>query len=388
MAINFKLELETAAKNMILVHEPELLIKMILRMAIQKLHVVHASVLLFSKEKQSYILTDSRGSLQATMPVGFARVDKDDPLIYFFKVTRENLIFRQQAVVAAEARIFLKKRCVDERTKQLLSHVLYQMQVFDSVVSIPSFFGKDLLAVLLLGKKKNGTDLGADELDFFIALSSNMAMAIRNAQLFKELGLELEKKQQLFVRFSISLAATIEAKDLYTHGHTTRVTNLSLAIAEKLKLKNKKAVSERFLEHLHMASLLHDIGKIGVPEHILNKKGDLTIGERNRIKEHPMIGATILQPLRELDLPMLGVKHHHERFDGSGYPDGLKGEQIPLIASIISVADTFDAMTTDRPYRLRLSKDDAINEIKRVSGKQLDPYITSTFVELCQENKV
>jgi len=215
-----------------------------------------------------------------------------------------------------------------------------------------------------------------------------MAMAIRNAHLFKELGLELEKKQQLFVRFSISLAATIEAKDRYTHGHTTRVTNLSLAIAEKLKLKNKKAVSERFLEHLHMASLLHDIGKIGVPEHILNKKGDLTIGERNRIKEHPMIGATILQPLRELDLPMLGVKHHHEHFDGSGYPDGLKGDQIPLIASIISVADTIDAMTTDRPYRLRLSKNDAVNEMKRVSGKQLDPYITSTFVELCQENKV
>ncbi|MCX5705853.1 MAG: HD domain-containing protein, partial [Candidatus Omnitrophica bacterium] len=175
---------------------------------------------------------------------------------------------------------------------------------------------------------------------------------------------------------------------LYTHGHTTRVTNLSLAIAEKLKLKNKKVVSERFLEHLHMASLLHDIGKIGVPEHILNKKGDLTIGERNRIKEHPIIGATILQPLRELDLPMLGVKHHHERFDGAGYPDGLKGQEIPLIASIISVADTFDAMTTDRPYRLRLSKVDAVNEIKRVSGKQLDPYITSTFVELCQENKV
>jgi len=103
MPINYKLELETAAKNMILVHEPQLLIKMILRMAIQKLHVEHASVLLFSKEKQSYILTDSRGSLQATMPVGFARVDKDDPLVHFFKVTRENLVFRQQAVVAQEA---------------------------------------------------------------------------------------------------------------------------------------------------------------------------------------------------------------------------------------------------------------------------------------------
>jgi HD-GYP domain-containing protein (c-di-GMP phosphodiesterase class II) len=256
------------------------------------------------------------------------------------------------------------------------------------VVSIPSFFGKELLAVLLLGKKKNDSTFSRDELDFFIALSSNMAMAIRNAHLFKELGFELEKKQQLFVRFTISLAATIEAKDRYTHGHTTRVTNLSLGIADKLRQRNKKAVSDRFLEHLHMASLLHDIGKIGLPEYILNKKGDLTIGERNRIKEHPMIGATILQPLKELDLPMLGVKHHHERYDGKGYPDGLKGEQIPLIASIISVADTFDAMTTDRSYRRRLTDQEAISEINRVSGRQLDPHISSAFVELFQEKKI
>jgi HD-GYP domain-containing protein (c-di-GMP phosphodiesterase class II) len=388
MSINFKKELETAAKNMILVHEPDLLIKMILRMAIQKLHVSHASVLLYSKEKQSYVLTDSRGTLSTRIPVGLARIDKADPLIHLFTAYRDTRLFDTQAIVLDEARKYLKGSVNDQRIRQLLEHVLYQMEVLDTVVSIPSFFGKELLAVLLLGKKKNDSTFSRDELDFFIALSSNMAMAIRNAHLFKELGFELEKKQQLFVRFTISLAATIEAKDRYTHGHTTRVTNLSLGIADKLRQRNKKAVSDRFLEHLHMASLLHDIGKIGIPEYILNKKGDLTIGERNRIKEHPMIGATILQPLKELDLPMLGVKHHHERYDGKGYPDGLKGEQIPLIASIISVADTFDAMTTDRSYRRRLTDQEAISEINRVSGRQLDPHISSAFVELFQEKKI
>jgi HD-GYP domain-containing protein (c-di-GMP phosphodiesterase class II) len=388
MSINFKKELETAAKNMILVHEPDLLIKMILRMAIQKLHVSHASVLLYSKEKQSYVLTDSRGTLSTRIPVGLARIDKADPLIHLFTAYRDTRLFDTQAIVLDEARKYLKGSVNDQRIRQLLEHVLYQMEVLDTVVSIPSFFGKVLLAVLLLGKKKNDSTFSRDELDFFIALSSNMAMAIRNAHLFKELGFELEKKQQLFVRFTISLAATIEAKDRYTHGHTTRVTNLSLGIADKLRQRNKKAVSDRFLEHLHMASLLHDIGKIGIPEYILNKKGDLTIGERNRIKEHPMIGATILQPLKELDLPMLGVKHHHERYDGKGYPDGLKGEQIPLIASIISVADTFDAMTTDRSYRRRLTDQEAISEINRVSGRQLDPHISSAFVELFQEKKI
>jgi HD-GYP domain-containing protein (c-di-GMP phosphodiesterase class II) len=383
MSINFKKELETAAKNMILVHEPDLLIKMILRMAIQKLHVSHASVLLYSKEKQSYVLTDSRGTLSTRIPVGLARIDKADPLIHLFTAYRDTRLFDTQAIVLDEARKYLKGSVNDQRIRQLLEHVLYQMEVLDTVVSIPSFFGKELLAVLLLGKKKNDSTFSRDELDFFIALSSNMAMAIRNAHLFKELGFE-----QLFVRFTISLAATIEAKDRYTHGHTTRVTNLSLGIADKLRQRNKKAVSDRFLEHLHMASLLHDIGKIGIPEYILNKKGDLTIGERNRIKEHPMIGATILQPLKELDLPMLGVKHHHERYDGKGYPDGLKGEQIPLIASIISVADTFDAMTTDRSYRRRLTDQEAISEINRVSGRQLDPHISSAFVELFQEKKI
>ncbi len=388
MAIDFKKELEQAAHSMILVHEPHLLIKMILRMALQKLNVTHASILLYDKEKNSYILSDSRGCLRSKLPVGMARIDKDDPLVYFFRVHKTNAFLRGGAFVADEARNLIKKRSLEPKFKLLLSHVLYQMQVFDTAVCIPSYFGKNLLAVLLLGKRINGKSFSAAELNFFAAIASNMAMAIRNAQLFQELGKELEKERQLFVRFTISLAATIEAKDNYTHGHTTRVTNLSLSIADKLSQKNKKSITERFFEHLHIASLLHDIGKIGIPEYILNKKGDLTIGERNRIKEHPLIGATILQPVKELDASMLGVKYHHERYDGSGYPEGLKGDQIPLIASIISVADTFDAMTTDRSYRHRLNREEAVREIRRVSGRQLNPDISAAFLELYEEGKV
>ena len=125
-----------------------------------------------------------------------------------------------------------------------------------------------------------------------------------------------------------------------------------------------------------------------MPEHILNKRSGLTIGERNRIKEHPMIGVNILKSIKELEFPMLGVKYHHERFDGLGYPEGLIGEQIPLLASIISVADSFDAMTTDRPYRPALIRDEAINEIKKLSGQQFCPRVADTFLELCQEGKI
>ncbi|MDD5097032.1 MAG: HD-GYP domain-containing protein, partial [Candidatus Omnitrophica bacterium] len=199
---------------------------------------------------------------------------------------------------------------------------------------------------------------------------------------------ELERKHQLFVRTTIALAAAIEAKDHYTHGHTTRVTNFSLEIAQKINQNSKKTFDNKFLENLHIASLLHDIGKIGVPEHILNKRSSLTVGERNRIKEHPMIGVNILKPIKELESSMLGVRYHHERFDGLGYPDGLKGEQIPLLASIISVADSFDAMTTDRPYRPALIRDEAINEIRKLSGQQFCPRVAETFLELCQEGKI
>jgi HD-GYP domain-containing protein (c-di-GMP phosphodiesterase class II) len=314
-------------------------------------------------------------------------MDMDNPLIRFFRERRDKLISNTDTLVYNEGKSFLEK-IVDSDLKQLLFQALYQMEIFETVACIPSYFGDDLLGILLLGKKNDGTEFGHDELDFFIALAQDVTMAIRNAQLFMELKSELEKNRSLFYHTTIALAAAIDAKDHYTHGHTNRVTNISIAIAKKLGEKNKKEVDEKFLEEVHIASLLHDIGKIGVPEAILNKEGPLTPEEKAKIKEHSLIGVTILQPIRELYNSILGVKYHHERYDGLGYPEGLKGEEIPLIASIISVADAFDAMISDRPYRKSLSKEDAIAEIKRQSGTQFDPQVVSAFMELFQEGKI
>jgi HD-GYP domain-containing protein (c-di-GMP phosphodiesterase class II) len=269
------------------------------------------------------------------------------------------------------------------------------MEIFETVTCIPSYFGDDLLGILLLGKKKDGTDFHADELSFFVALAYDVAMAIKNAQLFKDLEAkhreledELEKKKSLFLHTTVALAAAIDAKDHYTHGHTNRVTNVSLEIAGKLAEKNQREFDTQFLENIQIASLLHDIGKIGIPEGILNKNGPLTPEEWIKIKEHPNIGVTILHPIRELETAMLGVKYHHERYDGLGYPDGLKGEEIPLVAAIIAVADAFDAMISDRPYRPGLSKVKAIEEIKSNSGKQFNPRVASAFIELCQQGRI
>jgi HD-GYP domain-containing protein (c-di-GMP phosphodiesterase class II) len=314
-------------------------------------------------------------------------MDADNPLIRFFRQRLDKKLSNEDALVYDKTKALLRKN-IEPKVRQLLKGALYQMEIFEAFVCIPSYFRGDLLGILILGSKRNGKKFGQDELGFFAALASDVAMAIRNAQLFQELELELEKKHRLFIHTTIALAAAIDAKDHYTHGHTARVTTLSLEIAKLLSQKSKKNFDEKFLERLHIASLLHDIGKIGVPEAILNKEGPLNEQEKKKIQEHPLLGTTILQPIRELEDAILGVKYHHERYDGSGYPEGLRGNSIPLVASIISVADAFDAMTTDRPYRKGLSKKEAIEEIKQASGRQFDPQVSGALIELYQENKI
>ena len=388
MGIDYKKELETAAKRMILVHDPDVLIKLIVRTIVHKINVSHASILLYNKEKDAYMLTVSRGSLGLKVPVGLVGIDKENPLVYFFRKRNDLLLFNDRAITYGDVKKFSLKKGIEPGLKQLLEQVLHQMDIFDSVVCVPSNFHEELFGILLLGGKIDGKKFCREELDFFIALASNVTMAVRNAQLFKELELQLDKKHQLFIRTTIAFAAAIEAKDHYTHGHTNRVTNLSLDIARRLKRKNREAFNDEFMEGLHIASLLHDIGKIGISESILNKQDPLNEEERARIKEHPLIGVAILKPITELEASLSGIKYHHERHDGTGYPEGLKGEEIPLMASIISVADSFDAMTTDRPYRACLYKDRAISEIQRLSGQQYNPSAAGALIELYQEGKI
>jgi len=151
------------------------------------------------------------------------------------------------------------------------------------------------------------------------------------------------------------------------------VTKYSIAIARYMADEMNYDFDEKFFEDLYIAGILHDIGKIGVPESILNKPAGLTPEEYALIKRHPVDGVAILKDLPELEETLKGIRHHHERYDGKGYPDGLKGEAIPMIACIIAVADTFDAMITTRPYRPALSTQEAIAEITRCSGSQFHP---------------
>lgn len=385
MPIDYKKELEKASKTMILVHDPDTLIKLIVRMIVQKVKVTHANILLHDKEKNAYVLTVSRGPVGIKVPEGFTRMDRDNPLVRMFNEKKSLLLFNDNTIVYNKAKRFLDI-IVNQELRDLLHGALYQMDIFETVACVPSYFRDDLLGILMLGPKKDGGEFAPDDMDFFVALASDVAMAIRNAQLFNELVGELEKKKKLFFQTTVALAAAIDAKDHYTHGHTSRVTQVSIALAQKLSAKYP--FDEQFFEELNIASLLHDIGKIGIPESILNKQGPLTDEEWKVIKEHPCIGETILQSIHELKTCILGVKYHHERYDGKGYPDGLKGEEIPLIAAIIAAADAYDAMVSDRPYRKGLSKEKAVQEIVACAGKQFNPEVSQAMKELFDENLI
>ena len=177
-----------------------------------------------------------------------------------------------------------------------------------------------------------------------------------------------------------SLANAIEAKDKYTEGHNERVSRYAVALARAVGL------SERELEIVRMAGILHDIGKIGVPDKVLNKRSSLNKLEFNSILSHPEKGQRILKPLHSLMGVRKVVLYHHERYDGKGYPHGLEGEQIPIYARIMSIADTYDAMTTTRPYRKALTKSEAIRELKDKAGQMWDPELVKIFVNLVKNN--
>lgn len=205
------------------------------------------------------------------------------------------------------------------------------------------------------------------ELALFSTLASQAAIAIEIATLNRRL-------KDVYTQTVRALAETLDAKDPYTAGHTSRVTLLSLGIAEELGLPSEK------IEALRIASLLHDIGKIGIPDQILLKHGALTDEELERMREHPLIGARILSPIQFPWSDVISyVKHHHEKNAGGGYPEGLSGDEIPIGAKILALADFFDALATERPYKKALPIPVVMEEIEKLSGTHFDPEVVEAL---------
>ena len=189
------------------------------------------------------------------------------------------------------------------------------------------------------------------------------------------------KMRRVYLETIRALAAAIDAKDPYTKGHSERVAKTSVALAQELNL------SDRDIENIEYTALLHDIGKIGIADNILGKNSSLTNEEFDKIKEHTVMGAKIIEPVDFLKNSYKAIYHHHEKYNGKGYPDGLKSENIPLSARIIAVADAYDAMGSDRPYRKKLSKDKILKELRDQSGKQFDPEVVKAFISVLKRKR-
>ena len=238
-----------------------------------------------------------------------------------------------------------------------------------SSICVPLKVKEKCLGVLSITDKISGEPFDKSDLDMMVTLASQIAVSLNNAKLYED----LEASYLSAVR---ALANSIDAKDTYTMGHSERVAKYSVEIGKKMELSDEE------LKNLYIGALLHDIGKIGIPEAIINKTDKLTNEEFQEIKTHPTRGATIIEPAKFLKEKVPLIKYHHERYDGKGYPEGLKGEEIPLLARIICCADSFDAMTSKRAYRDTMPIEFAKKEMIRCSETQFDPKIVNAFLEV------
>lgn len=242
--------------------------------------------------------------------------------------------------------------------------------VAGSIICVPLKIKDRIIGVISVSTEEP-TDYSSMELIKLSTIALQTAAAIENARLY-------DKLKQMFVATVYALADTIEKRDPYTGGHTKRVVDYSLLIGKTLGLADSE------LEEVRLAAILHDIGKIGIRDNILLKQGKLDDEEFAEMKKHPVYGEEILKSIKDFKNIVSGIKYHHERFDGTGYPDGLTGNNINYIARIIAVADAFDAMMTDRVYRKALSLEVAMDELKKHSSDQFDPEIAAALLKVCE----
>ncbi len=255
----------------------------------------------------------------------------------------------------------------DARFNSFQSVALHNIR---SIMAAPIIFKGEVRGLIYVDNRIQTNVFKPYQLELLTAIAQQAAGAIENARLYKT------RREIILV-----LANAIEAKDMYTRGHIERVCGYSMAIGRELGLP------EDDLHDLEIASFLHDAGKIGVPDAVLQKPGHLDDQERLEMEKHALLGEAMVLPI---DIPQrvkTSIRHHQERFDGNGYPDKLSGDDIHIFARIIAVADTWDAMTSDRVYRQALPREVAIAELRKSAGSQLDPVVVEAFLQVVERGE-
>jgi HD-GYP domain-containing protein (c-di-GMP phosphodiesterase class II) len=268
-----------------------------------------------------------------------------------------------QGVLAEKKNCLLINNLAADKNFNWLGDYAHQL------LAVPLQRRDQILGCLFALDKANGSEFDSVDSKLVTSISNESAIYLENAILFGDV-------HGLMMGLLHSLTSAVDAKDAYTCGHSERVALLSRHLAGLAQRPDNE------IERIYMAGLLHDVGKIGVPESVLQKTGKLTPEEFDQMKKHPEIGARILSDVKQLEDIIPGVLYHHERYDGKGYPTGLAGKNIPLMGRIICLADSFDAMTSSRTYRKALPLEVALTEIRRCSGTQFDPELAESFLQI------
>lgn len=242
-----------------------------------------------------------------------------------------------------------------------------------AAVCVPLHAADGVIGAIAVGSRDPAARFTGDDVRLLSTIANHLTVAIGNTELYASL-------QEAYLATVRSLAAAVDAKEPYMRGHSERVAVFARATAERLGLSHDQRTA------LEMAAYLHDIGKIGISGQILRKPGPLDDEETATMRHHPLIGANILRPVAFPWSIAPVVRHHHERFDGTGYPAGLRGEEIPILARVLCAADAYEAMVADRPYRTSMTMDEAIDELRRCSGTYFDPRVVDALVDVLHDS--
>lgn len=305
------------------------------------------------------LLDKKTNSLPIAVSTGLSELYVDRPPTRVGKGISGQAVKSQSAIIVED---------IDNDSRVPKDHILHQLGI-RSMCCIPLITKQSSVLGALNIYTEKAHVFTDDEMRLLSILSNQASSAIENARLFNDL-------RENYFNTIEALSMTIDAKDTYTHGHSKRVSEFSVMIGRQMNLPPED------LERLKHAGDLHDIGKIGISELIIAKEGKLTIDEYEIIKTHPLVGETIIEPVPFLKEVKKIIRNHHERHDGYGYPDGLRGDEIPLMARILHLADAYDAMTSDRPYRKALSHEMAVKEIVKHAGTQFDPDTVTAFMSI------
>jgi HD-GYP domain-containing protein (c-di-GMP phosphodiesterase class II) len=311
-------------------------------------------------QRAAIVLTDSSGELQLRAMLA--------PRIAGSKEQGYSRTLAQRCFSGGESIL-----CQDVRVEEdVVSAASVRRGAMSSIICAVLRSPRQRLGIMHLDRGPFDEPFTPYEFHLADAIAASVTVGIESA-------LMVEQQREAFIQSVTSLARTVELRDQYTGDHTRRVTDYSLLLARELKL------SAADIYHIQIGTPLHDIGKIGVDDAILRKPGKLTPAEFEQMKLHTINGAVILQTMNSLSPMIPIVRHHHERWDGKGYPDGLAYEAIPATARVVAVADAFDAMTSNRPYRKAMSASVAFEELHRDAGTHFDPHYVAVFLRLRSE---